>query len=89
MLADALPTSLLTAVDLHRPYLDELEIAAVARPGVSAEAVKAAYDSPTYQDFMKERGFGLRWMGPDEATAQVASDDASLGAVMKEAGLAK
>jgi tripartite-type tricarboxylate transporter receptor subunit TctC len=54
-----------------------------------AEAVKAAYDSPTYQDFMKERGFGLRWMGPDEATAQVASDDASLGAVMKEAGLAK
>lgn len=30
VLADALPTSLLTAVDLHRPYLDELEIAAVA-----------------------------------------------------------
>lgn len=54
-----------------------------------AEAVKAAYESPTYQDFMKERGFGLRWLGPEEATAQVAADDASLGAVMKEAGLAK
>lgn len=54
-----------------------------------ADAVKAAYESPTYQDFMKERGFGLRWMGPEEATAQVAADDASLGAVMKEAGLAK
>ena len=54
-----------------------------------AEAVKAAYDSPTYQEFMKERGFGLRWMGPEEATAQVAADDASLGAVMKAAGLAK
>lgn len=54
-----------------------------------AEAVKAAYESPTYQDFMNERGFGLRWMGPEEATAQVAADDASLGAVMKEAGLAK
>lgn len=54
-----------------------------------AEAVKAAYDDPTYQDFMNERGFGLRWMGPEEASAQVASDDTSLGAVMKEAGLAK
>lgn len=54
-----------------------------------AEAVKAAYDDPTYQNFMNERGFGLRWMGPEEASAQVASDDASLGAVMKEAGLAK
>ncbi|KGJ06343.1 ABC transporter substrate-binding protein [Paracoccus halophilus] len=54
-----------------------------------ADAVRAAYESPTYQDFMKERGFGLRWMGPDEATAQVAEDDANLGAVMKEAGLAR
>jgi len=38
---------------------------------------------------MKERGFGLRWAGPEEATQIVAADDASLGDVMKKAGLAK
>lgn len=53
------------------------------------EAIKAAYESDTYQDFMNERGFGLRWLNSEDATAQIAEDDASLGAVMKEAGLAK
>lgn len=53
------------------------------------EALKAAYDSETYQNFMNERGFGLRWLNSEDATAQIAEDDASLGAVMKEAGLAK
>ena len=54
-----------------------------------AEAVEAAYNSEAYQSFAAERGFGLVWAGPDEATRIVAEADASLGAVMKEAGLAK
>ena len=54
-----------------------------------AEAVEAAYNSEAYQSFAAERGFGLVWAGPDEATELVAAADASLGAVMKEAGLAK
>jgi tripartite-type tricarboxylate transporter receptor subunit TctC len=51
-------------------------------------AIKAAYDSEEYQSFMRERGFGLRWAGSEEATEIVAADDEALGAVMKEAGLA-
>ena len=54
-----------------------------------AEAVEAAYNSEAYQSFAADRGFGLVWAGPDEATEIVAAADASLGAVMKEAGLAK
>ncbi|MDO5603630.1 MAG: tripartite tricarboxylate transporter substrate binding protein [Paracoccus sp. (in: a-proteobacteria)] len=52
------------------------------------EAVQAAYESPEYKEFMDGRGFGMRWAGPEEATRIVAEDDASLGAVMKAAGLA-
>lgn len=51
-------------------------------------AIKKAYESEDYQTFMKDRGFGLRWAGADEATEIIAADDASLGKVMKEAGLA-
>ncbi len=51
-------------------------------------AIKAAYESDEYQTFMKDRGFGLRWAGAEEATEIIAADDASLGKVMKEAGLA-
>ncbi len=53
------------------------------------DALEKAYNSQEYQDFMKERGFGLRWGGPEETTKVVADDDARLGAIMKEAGLAK
>lgn len=52
------------------------------------EGIKAAYDSPDYQNFMNERGFGLVWAGPEDATARVAADDARLGEVMKATGLA-
>ncbi len=51
-------------------------------------AVEKAYNSEEYQSFMKERGFGLRWAKGEEATKIVADDDASLGEVMKKAGLA-
>ena len=52
------------------------------------EAVKTAYDSEEYQTFMADRGFGMRWADAEEATRMVAEDDASLGEVMREAGLA-
>lgn len=52
------------------------------------EAIKTAYDSEEYQSFMRDRGFGLRWAGAEEATEIVAADDESLGNVMREAGLA-
>lgn len=53
------------------------------------EAVKAAYDSEEYKAFMQDRGFGMRYAAPEEATAIVAADDESFGKIMKEAGLAK
>ncbi|PZX15235.1 tripartite-type tricarboxylate transporter receptor subunit TctC [Palleronia aestuarii] len=51
-------------------------------------AIETAYNSDEYQSFMQERGFGLRWAGPDEATQIVAEDDAAFGEVMRQAGLA-
>ncbi|MDQ0326395.1 tripartite-type tricarboxylate transporter receptor subunit TctC [Rhodopseudomonas julia] len=53
-----------------------------------AGAVEKAYNSEEYTKFMADRGFGMRWAGPEEATEIVGSDDESLGRVMKEAGLA-
>lgn len=52
-------------------------------------AIEAAYNSEEYQSFMEDRGFGLRWAAGDEATEIVAEDDAALGRVMQEAGLAE
>ncbi len=54
-----------------------------------AEAVENAYNSEAYQSFAAERGFGLVWAGPEEATKIVADADAALGEVMTAAGLAK
>lgn len=52
-------------------------------------ALKKVYDSKDYQDFLSGRGFGGRYAdGPGFAAFMVAAD-ASLGAVMKEVGLAK
>ncbi len=51
-------------------------------------ALETAYNSEEYQSFMNERGFGLRWAGPEEATQIVAEDDEAFGEVMREAGLA-
>ncbi|UIJ70758.1 tripartite tricarboxylate transporter substrate binding protein [Aurantimonas sp. HBX-1] len=52
-------------------------------------AIEKAYNSEEYQTFMKERGFGVRWAAGEEATKIVAEDDATLGEIMKKAGLAK
>jgi tripartite-type tricarboxylate transporter receptor subunit TctC len=53
------------------------------------DAVKKAYDSPEYREFMTNRGFGMRWAGPAEFATVMAASDARLGAVMKSVGLAR
>jgi tripartite-type tricarboxylate transporter receptor subunit TctC len=52
-------------------------------------AIETAYNSPEYQDFMKERGFGLMWMPTEEAAEYMGGADEDFGKVMREAGLAQ
>jgi len=52
-------------------------------------AVKKAYDSKEYQDFMRSRGFGTSWMGPEEFAKFLAKEDAAMGELMKKVGLVK
>ena len=52
-------------------------------------AVKAAYDSQEYRDFMANRGFGMRWGGPAEFERLMAETDEQMGALMKTVGLSK
>lgn len=53
------------------------------------DAVKKAYDSREYRDFMTSRGFGMRWADPAGFAEIMATSDAQLGAAMKAVGLAK
>ena len=53
------------------------------------DAVKKAYDSQEYRDFMTSRGFGMRWADPAGFAEVMAASDAQLGAAMKAVGLAK
>ena len=52
-------------------------------------ALKKAWDSKEFKDFMSARGFGLRWGDPKEFAAFMAAGDASMGKAMTAAGLAK
>jgi tripartite-type tricarboxylate transporter receptor subunit TctC len=52
-------------------------------------AVKKAYESKEFAEFMTQRGFGLRWAEPAEFAAFMAKEDAQMGALMKAVGLAK
>lgn len=52
-------------------------------------AVAKVYKSAEFQEFMKNRGFGMIWMGSSDFTEYVASSDESFGEVMKAAGLIK
>jgi putative tricarboxylic transport membrane protein len=61
-------------------------------PAIEAKlqhAVKKAYDSQEYREFMTNRGFGMRWADPQEFAAMMAASDGQLGAAMKAVGLAK
>ena len=52
-------------------------------------AVKKAHESQEFQDFMKNRGFGVAWMPGAEGTAFINKANDEFGKIMKEAGLAK
>jgi len=52
-------------------------------------AFEKVWQSQEFQDFMKERGFGLVWKPGDEFATWMAESDASLGVVMKKVGLAQ
>jgi tripartite-type tricarboxylate transporter receptor subunit TctC len=54
-----------------------------------AAAVKKAYDSQEYRDFMTTRGFGMRWGDPAEFAAVISATDTQMGAVMKAVALTK
>jgi tripartite-type tricarboxylate transporter receptor subunit TctC len=52
-------------------------------------AVKKAYQSAEFAEFMTQRGFGMKWAEPDDFAAFMADEDKKMGAVMKAVGLAK
>ena len=52
-------------------------------------AVKKAYESQEYREFMATRGFGMRWADPGEFAKFMAESDTRMGTVMKSVGLAK
>ena len=52
-------------------------------------AVKKAYDSKEYKDFMAQRGFGLLWGNGKEFAGFMAKADGDMKAVMAAVGLAK
>ncbi len=52
-------------------------------------AVKKAFDSKEYKDFMAARGFGVKYLPPREFAGFMAKTDAETGALMKSVGLAR
>ncbi len=52
-------------------------------------ALKKAYDSKEFTDFMGSRGFGVRWADPAGFAAFMEEGDKAMGSAMKAAGLAK
>jgi putative tricarboxylic transport membrane protein len=50
-------------------------------------AIKKAYDSKEYQEFMSARGFGMRYLPPQEFAALMAKTDAENGILMKKFGM--
>ena len=52
-------------------------------------AIKKAYDSQQYKDFMTSKGYGMIWRDSKAYATFMAEQDASMGKIMKELGLAK
>ncbi|TCT13669.1 tripartite-type tricarboxylate transporter receptor subunit TctC [Tepidamorphus gemmatus] len=52
-------------------------------------ALEKVYNSSEYQDFMKERGFGIRWASGQEFADFMKQSNENLGAVMKAVGIAQ
>jgi tripartite-type tricarboxylate transporter receptor subunit TctC len=53
------------------------------------KAVKAAYDSKEYKDFMASRGFGVIYMPPADFAKFMEKSSNDLGATMKAVGIVK
>ena len=52
-------------------------------------ALKKAYDTREYKDFMASHGFGVVWADPALTATLMAEWDRNLGAALKAVGLAK
>ena len=52
-------------------------------------ALKKAYESKEFKDFMANRGFGVKWADSAGFAQFMATADAAMGTAMKAAGLAK
>ncbi len=52
-------------------------------------ALKKAYESKEFTDFMGNRGFGTKWADPQAFAAFMDEGDQKMGTAMKAAGLAK
>lgn len=52
-------------------------------------AVKRAYESAEYKEFMTGRGFGMRWAGPSEFATFMAASDTQMGEAMRALGLTR
>ncbi len=52
-------------------------------------ALKKAWESKEYKDFLTQRGFGAAWAAEGDYAAFMAKADADMGKVMKTLGLAK
>lgn len=52
------------------------------------QAVKKAYDSQEFKDFMRGRGFGMRWADPAAFARFMTEADTQMGQVMAAVGLA-
>ena len=52
-------------------------------------AIKKAYDSKEYQDFLTQRGFGAIWAAQGDFATYMSKGDADMGSVMKALGMAK
>lgn len=52
-------------------------------------AIKKAYDSAEFQDFMKKNGFGLTWRNSKEFGDFMNQQDDTMGKIMKDVGLIK
>lgn len=57
--------------------------------GKLAVALKKAFDSKEYKDFMNARGFGMKFADPAGFAAFMAEGDKAMASAMKAAGLAK
>jgi putative tricarboxylic transport membrane protein len=98
---DPSPSTLYPQLPTLKQELDsDWQVAAwrvIAAPkGVAADvhrtlvvALKRAYDSPDYKEFMASRGFGVVWADPALTASFMAESDRNLGAALKAVGLAK